>query len=186
MSEYGSVMLENWNILEEAASFSASPSTTPTPPSRPNEVVATDSNENIECKPTQFHQIEGEHCSRTCSPLGDFVDAGQGNLPSLYYPATSSEPTPIKVLTLEIERDDSESNMTRQHKMMPDDQDGDVNDIETGVTTRYMVMDDVAGSNLMQRFSPLTHHVSARVPATVAMTFGITVILLHIIWIINH
>jgi hypothetical protein len=145
--------------------------------------VAADLTEDTVWKPTQFHPIEGEqNCSRPCSPLGDFVDVEQGNVPCLYpvpnYSDTAisspSVPTPL-----------NESNMPRQRKAMLDNHDGD---IETGTTTQYMVMDGiVTSSNLMQCFAPLTHHVvKGKVPAIIAMTFGITVFLLHIIWVLNH
>jgi hypothetical protein len=191
-SEYGSGMLKNWQLLEKATSLIASPSMTPpTPPSSPTSNVAGDLTEETEWTPTQFHPIDDEHnCSRPCSPLGDFVDVEQGNLPRLYPVPNYSDilspsaPTPLKVHALEIERD-SESNMTRQRKMMLDYQD---NDIETGTTTQYMVMNDVVtSSNMMQCFDPLTHHViKGKVPAIIAMTFGVTVFLLHIIWVLNH
>jgi hypothetical protein len=183
-SEYGSGMLKNWQLLEKAASLIASPSTTPpTPPSSPMSNVAANLTEDTVWKPTQFHPIEGEqNCSRPCSPLGDFVDVEQGNLPCLYpvpnYSDTAisspSVPTPL-----------NESNMPRQRKAMLDNHDCD---IETGKTTQYMVMDGiVTSSNLMQCFAPLTHHVvKGKVPAIIAMTFGITVFLLHIIWVLNH
>jgi hypothetical protein len=194
-SEYGSGMLKNWQLLEKAASLIASPSTTPpTPQSSPTSNVVGDLTEETEWTPTQFHPIDDEHnCSRPCSPLGDFVDVKQGNSPCLYpvpnYSDISSPsaPTLLKEHALEVERD-SESNMPRQRKMMLDHRDGNVNDIETGTTTQYMVMNDVvASSNLMQCFAPLTHHVvKGKVPAIIAMTFGITVFLLHIIWVLNH
>jgi hypothetical protein len=150
--------------------------------------------EDTEWTPTQFHPIDDEHnCSRPCSPLGDFVDVENGNLPCLHpvpnYSDISSPsvPTPLKVHALEVERD-SESNIPRQRKMMLDHRDGNVNDIEMGTTTQYMVMMDVvASSNMMQCFDPLTHHViKGKVPAIIAMTFGVTVFLLHIIWVLNH
>ena len=196
-SEYGSGMLKNWQLLEKAASFIASPSTTPpTPPSSPTESGPTSNylTEDTEWTPTQFHPIDDEHnCSRPCSPLGDFVDVENGNLPCLHpvpnYSDISSPsvPTPLKVHALEVERD-SESNIPRQRKMMLDHRDGNVNDIEMGTTTQYMVMMDVvASSNMMQCFDPLTHHViKGKVPAIIAMTFGVTVFLLHIIWVLNH
>jgi len=189
-SEYGSGMLKNWQILEKA-SLIASPSTTPpTPPSSPTSNVAMNTIEDTEWKPTQFHPIEGEqNCSRPCFPLGDFVDVEQGNLYALYPVPNysdiamphSSVTTPLNVHALEIELD-TESNMPRQRKAMLDHHNGD---IETGTTTQYMVMDGgVTSSNMMQCFAPLT--VSGKVPAIIAMTFGTTVILLHIIWVLNH
>lgn len=190
-SEYGSGMLKNWQLL----SFIASPSTTPpTPPSSPTSNVAADLTEDTEWTPTQFHPIDDEHnCSRPCSPLGDFVDVEEGNMTSLYpvpnysdnaISSPSTHTPPLKVHTLEVERD-SETNMPRQRKTMHDHHDGD---IEMGPTTQYTVMNDVvASSNMMQCFAPLTHHVvKGNVPAIIAMTFGITVFLLHIIWILNH
>lgn len=211
-SEYGSAMLANWSILEKAATCIASPAHSAVDVERNEQDsdvadMPTDSTEDVYWDPPEFHPIDqdGEYCSRPCSPLGDFVVSEQGSVPNLEHPdvdhnasqdlypvplysgstsfVISPKPASVKMHAIEIERD-AESQLPRQRKPNTD-QIFDTNDLESD-TPRYMVMNDVATLNLIQCFAPLTSNVTGRLPVIIAMTFGIMVILIHIVWVLKQ
>ena len=99
-------------------------------------------------------------------------------------PAHASDETQMGALSVEI-KPDCESEEPRKLGPALDRRDVDIDDLESG-TTGYIAMDDVhASSNLIQCFEPLTHNISLRSPATMAMAFGSLVILTHLIWVVS-
>lgn len=210
-SEYGSAILDTWGALEKAASLITSPIhnvindggneraecaietladhvfVDAERGSAPTLALATDSIEDA------YQHQEDEYCSMPCSPMEEFVDAELGSVSTFDYcppkdvllssnhPDPDSNDTQVNVPSIEIEYD-IEAEHPRKRKPTLE-KDVGMSNLES-VTTMYVAMDDVASSNLIQCFAPLTQNsILWRSPAMIAMAFGSVVILTHLIWV---
>ena len=201
-SEYGSSMLETWGVLENAASPIDPPIHNVFNDGATDEIADTgsDSNNSENSKEggvlnltDSTNQHRGaDRKSQSLSPLDEFESVELGKVPTslaycppmdvsckdLTYPTIATSEV-VDTLSIEFERGHKKIDLTL------DQEDVEMDDIESG-RTRYIAMNDSAtASSLIQCFAPLTQGFSLRSPAIIAMAFGSAVILLHVIGVIS-